>query len=109
MVSMPLSLSASMTRWKPSVSSWVSSCSVPGASDFAAVFSIGVSPLSLTRGRVDRLLKVQTNGSRRAKGSLSGKKFLAVRLDIGGKSKRVVAGALFSQLGIASLQRLDDR
>jgi hypothetical protein len=32
-------LSASMTRWKPSVSS----CSVPGASDLTAVLSMGVS------------------------------------------------------------------
>jgi len=32
---------------------------------------------------------------------------MAVRLDIGGKAKRVVAGALFGQLGIAGRQRFD--
>src|SRR5215203_2910803 len=34
---------------------------------------------------------------------------LAVGLDIGGQAERVVAGALFREFGVASLERLDDR
>src|SRR5256885_7974228 len=94
MVLMPLSLSASMTRWKPSVSS----CSVPGASDFAAVFSMGIISLIVFRfGRIDRLcVKLR-------------KQFLTVCLDIGSKAERMVACALLSEFGVAGFQRLDDR
>ena len=38
-----------------------------------------------------------------------GKEFLAVRLDVGGKAQRVVAGALLGEFGVARFQRLDDR
>src|SRR5438132_525797 len=90
---MPLSLSASMMRWKPSVSS----CSVPGASDLTAAFSMGVVSLIFWFGRVARLLGEQLR-----------KQLLAVRLDVSRKTQRVVARALFGELGVARLQRLDD-
>src|SRR5215470_20294009 len=91
---MPLSLSASMTRWKPSVSS----CSVPGASDLTAVFSMGV--VSLIVGSDELIVS-------REVASLS-KKFLAVRFDISRQTQRVVARTLFGELGVTRFQRLDD-
>src|SRR5882724_3024358 len=91
---MPLSLSASMTRWKPSVSS----CSVPGASDLTAVFSMGL--VSLIFGSDELIVSREVVSL--------GKKFLAVRLDVSRKTQRVVARALFGELGVARFQRLDD-
>src|SRR4029077_13429328 len=97
MVLMPFSLSASMTRWKPSVNS----CSVPGASDLVAVFSMGlvslVSRCRLALGGECFALLVK----------LLVEEFLAVRFDVSGKAKGVVAGALLGELGVACFQRLD--
>src|SRR5512139_203328 len=98
MVLMPFSLSASMTRWKPSVSS----CSVPGASDLVAVFSMGLVSLVSVLGRV-----LRTSGERLLGQELR-EQFLAVRFDVSGKAEGVIAGALLGELGVARFQRFDD-
>src|SRR5215813_10708369 len=91
---MPLSLSASMTRWKPSVSS----CSAPDASVFCAVFSMGLISL---------VVSSRTSSSSSVEIASAGQ-FLTVRLDKGGEAQRVVARTLLGKVGIACLQRLDD-
>src|SRR5262245_24284123 len=99
MVLMPFSLSASMTRWKPSVSS----CSVPGASDLVAVFSMGlVSLVSKVAGRLLVLLVKWLLAEQLTE------KFLAVRLNVSRKAEGVIARALLRKLGVARFQRFDD-
>src|SRR5713101_10155224 len=97
---MPLSLSASMRRSKPSVSS----CSALFASMPCTVAGIPLLP--------DRLLMRTTSSSSKSspkEGLWLAKEFMSVGFDIGGKAERVIACTLFRKLGITLFERLDDR
>src|SRR3954470_11452995 len=98
MVLMPFSLSASMTRRNPSVNS----CSVPGASDLVAVFSMGLVSL-VSRCRFRLLGAMPRPSGERCRLE----EFLTMRFDVSGKAKGVIAGALLGELGIARLQGFD--
>src|SRR5580704_11504123 len=95
-----------MMRWKPSVSS----CSAPGASVLAAVFSIGLLLPGLVLLKDEPIVPVvKVLGCESSWLFSSGlNQFLTVRLDEGGKTKRVIARALFGELGVSLFQRLDD-
>src|SRR5664279_5281761 len=100
----PLSLSASMMRLNPSVCSRSVSAAFTST---AAVFSIGVTSLVASY----RFLRTSSSSSwliARAGGLVSLKQFLPVGFDIGGKAERMIARALFRQIGVALLERLDD-
>src|SRR5579862_3165052 len=88
MVVSPLSLSASMTRWKPSVSSCVSS---------AAAFAGSLSVVACVIGRVLSLRSFRPSVQK-----------IAVLLDMGGEIECVLAVEALGELGVAPLQRLDD-
>src|SRR5580698_8540126 len=111
MVLRPLSLSASMMRLKPSVCS--RSASATFASMLCTAADIPLLPGRFSYGRVFRLLK---STERKACGDQNAscdqnsplKQFLSMRLDIGGKTERVIAGALLRKLGIARLEGFDD-
>src|SRR6516165_4001972 len=94
---MPLSLSASMTRWKPSVSS----CSVPDASVFFAVLSMPRLPERRVPGCDTFSFVARVNGS-------LAKWLLAMRLHIGGEAEGVVARTFLCEFRVARLQRFDD-
>src|SRR5258705_4825818 len=101
MVLMPLSLSASMTRWNPSVSSCCASALV--TSMLCTVAGIPLLP--------DRLLMRTSSSSSKSspkQGLWLAKEFLSVGFDIGGKAERVIARPLFRKLGITLFERFDD-
>src|SRR6185312_2698231 len=89
MVVRPLSFSASMTRWKPSVCSGVSSlvvaCSLSVVACVIRVFSRGL--FSVVRRSNEET---------------------AMRLHMRGEIERVLPGQSFRELGVPPLQRLDD-
>src|SRR5260370_11369175 len=85
---MPLSLSASMTRWKPSVSSRSASCAAVSAGlGFTAASAMGNPPSKLFS------VSVQIGGA---------------FLDVLGQAEGVVAHEVLGALGVARLERLDD-
>src|SRR5713101_9391432 len=96
---MPLSLSASMRRSKPSVSS----CSALLASMLCTVAGIPLLP--------DRLLMRTSSSSSKSspkEGLWLAKEFLPVGFDIGGKAERVIACTLFRKLGVTLFESFDD-
>src|ERR1022692_1423221 len=91
-----------MTRLKPSVSS----CCASGV--FASMLCT-TADIPLLPDRFLMRTSLSSSCSSRIKGRRSLKEFLAVGFDIGGKAKRVIAGALFRQFGVALFERFDDR
>src|ERR1700674_846367 len=87
MVVRPLSLSASMTRWKPSVSSRSGSVAVSGLAVLTAASAMGRLPRFYASCSIE---------------------MIGVAGDVLGEAERVIAHQILVALGVARLDRLDD-